>query len=135
MLAPAAHAEQRFRIVDSLGAPEIDEQITVFVDQQEVGTFRLGADRAAASLDVAVPDAPQHAYRLCGRLTLRTPEGDVAQREVNGSGTLTDVEGRVYTAMTADWRHLFFLADATPGRPTAPVRIGQGGCAPVVSMR
>lgn len=133
LLPLTARAEQRFRVIDRLGAGEIEENTQIFIDDNPVGGFQLSAHHQGGAFDATAPDAAFHTYRICGKVVTRDPTGEIAVHDVDTSGTLSDLAGRTFEAMTFDFR-LYFLRDVTTGQLPSGVHINQGkGCAPAIS--
>lgn len=108
----------------------------VYVDGEQVGTFRLGPGREHEQLTVTVPDAESHGYALCGRVTIRHEDGETLTREVNGAGRIADVAGREYDAVAAGDFTIFYLRDITLGRaPAAASAEPRRGCEAHVAHR
>ncbi len=124
----------RFTIHDHRDPVEVDEVTRVFMDGAQIGAFRLGPEREADEMTVSVTGSGRHHYALCGRVTVRRDDGTATTREVNGSGELSDVDGRDYDAVAASDFTVFYLRDITPGRvPTAVSAEPQRGCMPNVA--
>ncbi len=125
-----------FSIHDHRDPAEIDEVTGVYIDGQEVATFRLGPDREDDVAVVSVTELPEHTYSLCGRVTVRRDDGSAISREVNGAGRISDVANRDFDAVAANDFTVFFLRDITAGRAPAPVSgEPRRGCTPQVSQR
>ena len=128
-----ARAEQHLQVIDRVGPSEIEEATTVYIDDVLAGTFRLDADTSTGRFSVAVPDAPSHQYRLCGKVTTRDPDGQVRAHLVDTSGTLSEVDGRTFEALTTNFTS-YYLEDVTPDRAPSAIQRNQGrGCTPAVS--
>ena len=85
-------------------------------------------------MPITIGNGGTHTYALCGRISVRGPEGGVIVREVNGAGTLNDVADRDFDAVAAGDFTQFFLRDITVGRPPAEVSARpQRGCTPDIS--
>jgi hypothetical protein len=138
LLAPlvlplAAHAEQHLQVIDRVGPTEVEEATTIYIDDVLAGTFRLDAGTSTGRFAVAVPDAPSHQYRMCGKVTTRDPDGQVRAHVVDTSGTLGEVDGRTFEALTTNFTS-YYLEDVTPDRAPSAIQRNQGrGCAPAVS--
>lgn len=136
VLLPArpAQAEQHFRIVDRLGPIELEESTTIYMDDVLIGSFRLDRQHPDGAMDGAVPDAPRHTYRLCGKVITQDPvSGEVTVHPVDTTGTVDTLDGHVFEAMTTDFTS-YMLNDVSPWRPRSRIERNQGrGCTPVVS--
>ena len=121
----AASAEQvTFRVHDRLDPNEIEETTSLYINPQLVRTIHLDAGHPYEVVSVAAPAGSAPSYALCGTVTIHAREtGSPETHEVDGSGTLTDVAGRDFDAVTAQDFTLFFLTDITEGRPPAEIRI------------
>ena len=136
LAATAARADQvTFRVHDRLDPNEIEETTSLYIDRQLVRTIHLDADHPYDVVSVTSSPGSTPSYALCGTVTIRSREtGRPETHEVDGSGTLTDVAGRDFDAVTAQDFTLFFLTDITEGRPPAQIRINHTrSCAKPVS--
>lgn len=128
-----ARAGEHVKLIDQLGAGEIEEATTIYLDDVRAAEFVLNADRPAAQAEVTLPNAPTHTYRMCGKVSVRAPDGEVRSHVVDTSGTLGRLDGRTLEAKTTDFTS-YFLEDATPDRRATPIERFQGrGCTPSVS--
>jgi len=126
----------QFRIHDQRDPAEVDEVTLVYVDGEQVGTFRLGPQQQQDTLAVTVPATASHTYALCGRVTIRHQDGETITREVNGAGRISDVANRDFDAVAAKDFTIFYLRDVTAGRAPAPVSAEpRRGCEPHVAIR
>jgi hypothetical protein len=136
LAVPAVAQDQvTFRILDRVGATEVEESTTVYIDQQKIGTFNLNAANNHGAFTVTIPHAASYRYSLCGTVVTQAPDGTTTTHRVDTTGLLTDVDGRTFEALTTDYTR-YYVADETPDRAPAVVKIEQGhGCAPEISMR
>lgn len=124
-----------FRVIDRMGPTEVSEVTTLYVGLVPAGHFRLDAAHRLGTVVVSVPRAGAYRYGLCGRVVTQAAGAAPVTHRVDTTGTLVHVDGRVFEALTQNFKR-FYLADETPGRAPTPVRIEQGrGCAPEISMR
>ncbi len=143
LLAVPLHAAT-FTVHDVRSAREISEATELYVDDRLVATFRLDADRREILVTVQVParrDAAghdaggheQHAYALCGTITIRSEQGTPEIHEVNATGLLHEPDHHGYEALGAEDFNLFYLSD--PGDPAAAdsVRQRSGLCRAPIS--
>lgn len=129
-----AQSEATFRIHDRMDPNEIEETTAVYIETKLIRTIHLDRTHESEVVTVTVPASAAPSYALCGRITIRTPEGLAETHEVDGSGTLTDVDGRDFDAVAAEDFTVFFLADITAGRAPVPVRINRArSCAEALS--
>ncbi len=85
-------------------------------------------------MTVTVTGPDPHTYALCGQVTIRSAEGSVVTREVNGAGTLSDVQDRDFDAIALNDFTLFYLRDITPNRAPATATVEpRRGCLPKTS--
>jgi hypothetical protein len=121
---PAAAEPSAFRIHDHLDENEVEETTSIYVDGELVQVFRLTSAHTDEFVELpAPPGKTEVAYVLCGRITVRRPDGTQEVHDVDGSGVLTDVQGRDFDAVAALDFTLFYLTDITAGRPAAEVRV------------
>jgi hypothetical protein len=124
--APVTDAPESLTIIDRVGPSEVEENIAVYIDQQMIGTFRLTRDHPFDTLQASVPAAPSHVYAMCGTVRTREPDGTIKDHQVDTSGTIFDVGGRTYEAVTGNY-DVFFLNDETLGtRGQIAAKIIQG---------
>lgn len=129
-----ARAQATFRVHDHLDPREVEETTLLYVNRQLVRTIHLDAGHPDEVVSVTVPDPAGPTYTLCGRITIREPDGGEAVREVDGTGTLTDVADRDFDAIAAADFTLFFLTDITEGREPVEVHVARvRSCAQAVS--
>ena len=123
---PAGAFAATFSVHDGRAEREIGEFTTLYIDSQQVASFRLDPTRRQLSLDLTIPGAPgddgheRHRYALCGTITIRNAMGGIETHEVNGTGTLRDPDGHHFEALGAADFTLFYLAD--PADPAAAER-------------
>lgn len=136
LAAARAEGPIEFRIHDQRDPAEIDEVTLVYVDGEQVGTFRLGPEQQQDTLAVRVAGTGNHTYALCGRVRIRHEDGETITREVNGAGRIADVANRDFDAVAASDFTVFYLRDVTAGREPAPVSAEpRRGCEPHVASR
>ncbi len=119
-LIAGAAAAARFTVLDLVDPAEISEDTVLFVDGHQVARFHLDQAHPRGEAAVSVSDGPRHDYALCGRITLRRPDGSAEQRVVDGGGTLTDPDGQVFQALAGNDFRLYYLAPADDPRPDIP---------------
>jgi hypothetical protein len=89
----------------------VEEATTVFINGRLVATFVLNADHLTDEKRVIVPKAPSYDYALCGRVTVRGPEGKNVTHVLDDGATLTNVEGRRFEALAGAEFTVFYLAE------------------------
>ena len=72
---PASAAMVSFHVTDQTDPLEVTEATTVFVNGQLVAHFELSAEHPFADIAVSMPAADRYEYALCGRITIRAPDG------------------------------------------------------------
>jgi hypothetical protein len=103
-----------FTVVDNADPTEVEEATTVFINGRLVATFVLNADHLTDEKRVIVPKAPSYDYALCGRVTVRGPEGKNVTHVLDDGATLTNVEGRRFEALAGAEFTVFYLAERQP---------------------
>ncbi len=116
----ASGAMVSFRIADQTDPVEITEATTVFVNGKQVAHFELSADHPFAEVDVSVPAADRYEYALCGRITIRTPDGHSETHVLDDGATMPDPQGRHLEALAADGFTTFFLAERAGEQTATP---------------
>jgi len=119
--SPAAAAAVSFHIADQTDPLEVTEATTVFVNGQLVAHFELSADHPTADVAVSVPAADRYDYALCGRITIRAPNGHTETHVLDDGATMPDPNGRHLEALASDGFTSFFLAERSgPAQTPAP---------------
>jgi hypothetical protein len=103
-----------FTVVDNADPTEVEEATTVFINGRLVATFVLNAEHQTDEKRVIVPTAPSYDYALCGRVTVRGPEGKNVTHVLDDGATLTSVEGRRFEALAGAEFTVFYLAERMP---------------------
>jgi hypothetical protein len=134
--APLARAAGgAFVLVDELSPEQIEEDITVYLDDTQVGHIHLTREHPADMLHITAAEAPMHDYVLCGETLVQDKDGTEKRVPVNDSGSLFDPDGRTFAAYTEYYR-AFFLRDITADKPAARIDIHLGPrCPAPVSWR
>ncbi len=117
--APAAHAAQTtqgtptvtFTVVDNADPTEVEEATTVFINGHLVATFVLNADHQTDEKRIIVPQARAYDYALCGRVTVRGPDGRNVTHVLDDGATLGEVDGRRFEALAGADFTVFYLAE------------------------
>jgi hypothetical protein len=117
--APAVHAAQTtqaaptvtFTVVDNADPTEVEEATTVFINGHLVATFVLNADHQTDEKRIIVPQALVYDYALCGRVTVRGPDGKNVTHVLDDGATLRDVDGRRFEALAGADFTVFYLAE------------------------
>ena len=118
--APAPSGAVSFQVIDETDPAEISEDTVIFVDGHLVAHFVLDNQHPVQTADINLPALPHYEYALCGRITVRRPDGTQEQRVVDGGATLTDVNGHLFRALAAGDFTIFYLADAKQDPPEPP---------------
>jgi hypothetical protein len=122
-----------FRVIDQLGVTEVEESTAIYIDQRLIGSFHLDSQTREQSVTVTLPRANSYQYAMCGRVTTREADGRIVDHDVNTSGTLHDVDGREFEAVTDNFER-YYMRDRTDGTPPAALQTDLGRrCAPAVS--
>ncbi len=108
-----------FTIADATDPAEVTEDTTVFIDGRLVAHFQLGANRPYAETQVTLPQADSYEYALCGRITIRVPDGHTETHVLDDGATLVDPNGRRLEALAADGFTTFYLGERL-GPASAP---------------
>ena len=74
---PEPSSSSSVRIFYTLAAQQIAGEISVVVDGRPAGLLTVSLNDPTAVLDVPVTSAGSHTYRLAGRTTFRSGNGDV----------------------------------------------------------
>jgi hypothetical protein len=109
-----------FHIADETDPAEVTEATTVFINGQLVAHFDLSASHPFGDVAVTVPAADRYEYALCGRITIRAPDGHSETHVLDDGATLDNPEGRHLEALASDGFTTFFLAERTGGLAGAP---------------
>lgn len=122
-----------FHLIDQLGIGEVEEATAVYINDTLVGSFHLDDGVQFQAVSVTVPRADSYSYAMCGHVTTRDEDGQVVDHNVNTSGTLRDVDGRVFEAVTDNFER-YFMRDRSTARPPIPLETNKGqACSPAVS--
>ncbi len=124
-----------FTVTDELAPQEVSENTEIYLDGKLIGQIHLDRDLRSRRIAASVADGMgQHAYALCGDITVRRDDGRVETHEVNSQGVISDVDGRDFEALGASDFTFFYLADQAPDRiPTRASRSRSGLCHPPLS--
>jgi len=101
-----------FQVLDETAPQEISEDTVIFIDGHLVAHFVLDDTHTSSTATINLPAAPQYDYALCGRITIRRPNGTSELRVVDGGATLKDVNGRLFQALESNDFTVFYLAEA-----------------------
>ena len=107
----ARAATVSFHLSDQTDPAEITEATTVFVNGQLVAHFELSAEHPLADVAVNIPAAARYEYALCGRITIRAPDGHSETHVLDDGATMPDPNGRHLEALASDGFTTFFLAE------------------------
>ena len=118
--ALAAGGTVSFHIADETDPAEITETTTVFINGQLVAHFELSAANPSGNVAVSVPAADRYEYALCGRITVRAPDGHNETHVLDDGATMGDPSGRHLEALASDGFTTFFLAERSLGAAGAP---------------
>jgi hypothetical protein len=129
--ARAETATVSFTVVDNADPTEVEEATTVFINGRLVATFVLNADHLTDEKHIVIPQARSYDYALCGRVTVRGPDGKNVTHVLDDGATLKDVNGRRFEALAGAEFTVFYLAerngiwgpDIPLGYPEAPADI------------
>ena len=117
-LAAPARAETAatvsFAITDAVDPMEVAEDTTVFINGKLVAHFALSADHPFGETQVVIPVADRYDYALCGRITIRVPDGHSETHILDDGATLTEPAGRRLEALATDGFTTFYLGERTP---------------------
>lgn len=116
----ARAASVSLTLVDETDPAEIREATTVFINGQLVATFNLDDAHPRESKDVTLPAASSYDYALCGRITIRRPDGRSETHVLDDGATLAHVDGETLEALAGGEFTVFYLARRDPGAPGAP---------------
>lgn len=118
--APAKAATVNFHIADETDPSEVTEATTVFINGHLVAHFELSASHPFGEVAVSVPAAEKYEYALCGRITIRAPDGHSETHVLDDGATMEDPSGRRLEALASDGFTTFFLAERTGGAAATP---------------
>ncbi len=122
-----------FRVLDQLGDTEVEEATAIYIDQHLVGSFHLDDSHPQQIITVTIPEADTYHYAMCGHVSTRDSDGQITDHSVNTSGTLHDVDGRIFEAVTDSFTR-YYMRDRTTNRPPTPLETNTAqACAPAVS--
>jgi hypothetical protein len=118
-------------VVDNADPTEVEEATTVFINGRLVATFVLNAEHLTDEKRIVIPQARTYDYALCGRVTVRGPDGKNVTHVLDDGATLKDVNGRRFEALAGAEFTVFYLAerngiwgpDIPLGYPEAPADI------------
>ena len=116
--APAEAAQTAtatLTVVDNADPTEVEEATTVFINGKLVATFILNADHQTDEKQVTIPAARSYEYALCGRVTVRGPDGQNVIHVLDDGATLTAVDGRRFEALAGAQFTVFYLAERGGG--------------------
>jgi hypothetical protein len=130
---PACAEPVQFTVSDSLSAGQVQEDISVFLGGRLAGSLHIDLDHPHDEVSVSALNAEHYDFALCGRLV--RDSGDPPEHRIDDAGTLADVAGRTFAAITVK-DTLFTLQDVTEDRPHVAVLARPGpACAPAVASR
>jgi hypothetical protein len=115
--AAAQRAMVSFQIADETDPAEITEDTTVFINGRLVAHFALSAAHPQGQVMVTVPVADRYDYALCGRITIRAPDGHDETHVLDDGATLVNPAGRHLEALASDGFTTFFLGERTAPSP------------------
>ncbi len=121
--APGAQAgggTVSFHIADETDPAEVAEATTVFINGQLVAHFELSASHPFGDVAVTVPAADRYEYALCGRITIRAPDGHSETHVLDDGATMGDPNGRHLEALASDGFTTFFLAERSGPASATP---------------
>jgi hypothetical protein len=118
--ASTQSASISFHISDETDPAEVTEATTVFINGQLVAHFELNAQHPFSDVSVTVPIADRYDYALCGRITIRAPDGHSETHVLDDGATLLNPQGRHLEALAADGFTTFFLAERNGSATLAP---------------
>ena len=118
--AREADPKVSFHIADETDPAEITEATTVFINGQLVAHFELSAANPSGDVAVSVPAAERYEYALCGRITIRAPDGHSETHVLDDGATMGDPSGRHLEALASDGFTTFFLAERNGGPGGTP---------------
>ena len=113
--ARAAQATATLTLVDNADPTEVEEATTVFINGRLVATFVLNADHQTDEKQVVIPAARSYDYALCGRVTVRGPDGQNVTHVLDDGATLTAVDGHRFEALAGAQFTVFYLAERAGG--------------------
>ncbi len=130
---PAAAEPVQFIVIDELSSGQAQEDIALFLGGRLGGTLHIDQAHPHDEISLTTERADHYDFALCGRLVRN---GEAApEHRIDDAGTLTDVAGRSFAAVTIG-DELFTLRDVTADRPPASIAIRPGpACAPTVATR
>ncbi len=117
---PASAAMVSFHVTDQTDPLEVTEATTVFVNGHLVAHFELSAEHPFADIAVSMPAADRYEYALCGRITIRAPDGHSETHVLDDGASMPDPNGRRLEALAADGFTTFFLAERRGEQAPAP---------------
>ncbi len=120
LAAPSMASSVSFHISDETDPAELTETTTVFVNGRLVAHFELSADHPSGDVAVTVPAAARYEYALCGRITIRTPDGHAETHVLDDGATMDDPSGRRLEALASDAFTTFYLAERSAGLAGVP---------------
>jgi hypothetical protein len=117
---PSEAATVTFHIADETDPSEVTEATTVFINGHLVAHFELSASHPFGEVAVSVPAADRYEYALCGRITIRAPDGHSETHVLDDGATMDNPSGRRLEALASDGFTTFFLAERTGGAAATP---------------
>jgi hypothetical protein len=102
-----------FAITDAVDPMEVAEDTTVFINGKLVAHFALSADHPFAQTQVVIPAASRYDYALCGRITIRAPDGHSETHVLDDGASLAAPDGRRLEALATDGFTTFYLGERT----------------------
>jgi hypothetical protein len=117
---PSDAATVTFHIADETDPSEVTEATTVFINGHLVAHFELSASHPFGEVAVSVPAADRYEYALCGRITIRAPDGHSETHVLDDGATMENPSGRRLEALASDGFTTFFLAERTGGAAATP---------------
>ena len=118
--AGASAASVAFHITDETDPAEVTETTTIYINGQLVAHFELSAEHPFGDVAVSVPRSDRYDYALCGRITVRMPDGHTETHVLDDGASLGDPSGKRLEALASDGFTTFFLAERAAGGTDAP---------------
>ena len=118
--APVRAATVSFHIADETDPAELTEATTVFINGQQVAHFELSATHPFGDMVVTIPAADRYDYALCGRITIRAPDGHSETHVLDDGATIENPDGQHLEALASDGFTTFFLGERTGQAAGAP---------------
>lgn len=107
-------------LVDETDPAEVREATTIFINGQLAATFNLDAQHPRETKTVTIPAAQHYDYALCGRITIRRPDGQTETHVLDDGASLANVDGETLEALAGAEFTVFYLARRDPDAPSVP---------------